>query len=235
MAGACRAGGPAFGARSHVTAVPANVAARVAAVGDHLSRGQVYTTHPARLHSSLPCGCWQQLPLTSHSRHLRTTSRSPPGKSRNGREPARRRGWLNNRPAKSDMSRTCRFRFRLNAHPCRHLGCPPTPRQVRACHRRRRELRPGLIPRARRDRPPLPRPRVVLARSYARIHWQNLVSFGVLPLEFTDPADYQRIQPDHRLAASRCCWGPSSRRDLPRHHSRAGLPAAPSKRVRTGI
>jgi aconitate hydratase len=28
--------------------------------------------------------------------------------------------------------------------------------------------------------------RVVLARSYARIHWQNLVNFGVLPLEYDD-------------------------------------------------
>ncbi|MFD5247740.1 aconitate hydratase [Amycolatopsis sp. NPDC058340] len=35
--------------------------------------------------------------------------------------------------------------------------------------------------------------RVVLARSFARIHWQNLANFGVLPLEFADPADYDRI------------------------------------------
>ena len=32
--------------------------------------------------------------------------------------------------------------------------------------------------------------RVVLARSFARIHWQNLANFGVLPLTFADPADY---------------------------------------------
>ena len=36
---------------------------------------------------------------------------------------------------------------------------------------------------------------VVIARSYARIHWQNLVNFGVLPLTFADPADHDRIQP----------------------------------------
>jgi predicted aconitate hydratase len=36
--------------------------------------------------------------------------------------------------------------------------------------------------------------RVVLARSYARIHWQNLVNFGVLPLEFTDPGDYDEVE-----------------------------------------
>lgn len=34
---------------------------------------------------------------------------------------------------------------------------------------------------------------VVVAKSFARIHWQNLPCFGVLPLTFTDPADYDRI------------------------------------------
>jgi len=41
--------------------------------------------------------------------------------------------------------------------------------------------------------------RLVIARSYARIHWQNLVNFGVLPLEFTNPDDYDRIRQGHRL------------------------------------
>lgn len=41
--------------------------------------------------------------------------------------------------------------------------------------------------------------RAVLAKSYARIHWQNLANFGVLPLEFTDPADYDRIDPGDLL------------------------------------
>ncbi|GAA1772172.1 aconitate hydratase [Streptomonospora arabica] len=36
--------------------------------------------------------------------------------------------------------------------------------------------------------------RAVVARSFARIHWQNLANFGVLALEFTDPADYDRIE-----------------------------------------
>jgi aconitate hydratase len=35
---------------------------------------------------------------------------------------------------------------------------------------------------------------VVVARSYARIHWQNLANFGVLALEFTDPEDLDRIE-----------------------------------------
>ncbi|UQA90857.1 aconitate hydratase [Streptomyces halobius] len=41
--------------------------------------------------------------------------------------------------------------------------------------------------------------RVVLAKSYARIHWQNLVNFGVLPLEFDDPTDYERIEVEDQL------------------------------------
>ena len=34
---------------------------------------------------------------------------------------------------------------------------------------------------------------LVIAESFARIHWQNLVSFGVVPLTFADPADRKRI------------------------------------------
>jgi aconitate hydratase len=35
--------------------------------------------------------------------------------------------------------------------------------------------------------------RVVIAKSFARIHWQNLVNFGILPLTFVEPEDYDRI------------------------------------------
>lgn len=41
--------------------------------------------------------------------------------------------------------------------------------------------------------------RVVIAESYARIHWQNLVNFGVLPLVFDHPEDRERIQQDSKL------------------------------------
>lgn len=34
---------------------------------------------------------------------------------------------------------------------------------------------------------------LVLAKTYARIHWQNLVNFGILPLSFVDRNDYNRI------------------------------------------
>ncbi len=37
--------------------------------------------------------------------------------------------------------------------------------------------------------------RAVLARSFARIHRQNLLNFAVLPLSFLHPADYDRIEP----------------------------------------
>ena len=36
--------------------------------------------------------------------------------------------------------------------------------------------------------------RAVVVKSFARIHAQNLINFGVLPLTFVDPADYVAIQ-----------------------------------------
>ncbi|MDX1653927.1 MAG: aconitate hydratase [Candidatus Competibacteraceae bacterium] len=42
--------------------------------------------------------------------------------------------------------------------------------------------------------------RIIIARSFARIHWANLVSFGVLPLTFTDGGDYQALTLGTRLA-----------------------------------
>ncbi|MFW6206637.1 MAG: aconitase family protein, partial [Gemmatimonadota bacterium] len=41
--------------------------------------------------------------------------------------------------------------------------------------------------------------RAVIARSYARIHAQNLVNFGVLPLIFEDPADHESIDQGDEL------------------------------------
>jgi aconitate hydratase len=35
--------------------------------------------------------------------------------------------------------------------------------------------------------------RLVIAKSFARIHWQNLVNFGILPLTFESPADYDGL------------------------------------------
>ncbi|MFT5286137.1 MAG: aconitate hydratase [Planctomycetota bacterium] len=48
--------------------------------------------------------------------------------------------------------------------------------------------------------------RAVLAKGFARIHSQNLINFGVLPLTFIDPADYDDIQAGDvlRLTDLRC-------------------------------
>jgi len=35
--------------------------------------------------------------------------------------------------------------------------------------------------------------RAVIAKGFARIHWQNLINFGILPLTFDDPADWEEI------------------------------------------
>lgn len=39
----------------------------------------------------------------------------------------------------------------------------------------------------------------VLAKSYARIGWQNLVNFGIMPLEFVNPDDYNTIDRDDEI------------------------------------
>ena len=41
--------------------------------------------------------------------------------------------------------------------------------------------------------------RVVVALSFARIHHQNLANFGILPLEFDDPNDWEKIETDDIL------------------------------------
>ncbi len=42
--------------------------------------------------------------------------------------------------------------------------------------------------------------RAVLAKSYARIHWQNLVNFGILPLTFANTGDWDKISQDDVLS-----------------------------------
>ena len=41
--------------------------------------------------------------------------------------------------------------------------------------------------------------RAALAVSYARIHWQNLVNFGIVPLQFLDHDDYEAIEQGDEL------------------------------------
>jgi aconitate hydratase len=40
---------------------------------------------------------------------------------------------------------------------------------------------------------------VVIAISFARIHSQNLINFGVLPIQFVDEVDYSKINKDDIL------------------------------------
>ncbi len=44
--------------------------------------------------------------------------------------------------------------------------------------------------------------RVVISKRFARIHWENLVNFGVLPLTFADEPDYDSIDQGDTLALS---------------------------------
>ncbi len=36
--------------------------------------------------------------------------------------------------------------------------------------------------------------KIIIAKSFARIHWQNLVNFGILPLHFTNKNDFDNIE-----------------------------------------
>jgi aconitate hydratase len=44
--------------------------------------------------------------------------------------------------------------------------------------------------------------RAVIAKSFARIHWQNLINFGIAPLTFKNPEDWDRIQLEDELQIS---------------------------------
>ena len=44
--------------------------------------------------------------------------------------------------------------------------------------------------------------RCVIAKSFARIHWQNLINFGILPLTFANPGDWEKIDQDNVLVIS---------------------------------
>ena len=43
---------------------------------------------------------------------------------------------------------------------------------------------------------------LVVAKSFARIHWQNLVNFGVLPLSFVDASDYESLKSGDKITIS---------------------------------
>ncbi len=41
---------------------------------------------------------------------------------------------------------------------------------------------------------------LVIAKSFARIHWQNLINFGILPLTFINTKDYDQIKQGSMIA-----------------------------------
>ena len=44
--------------------------------------------------------------------------------------------------------------------------------------------------------------RAVVAKSFARIHQANLINAGILPLTFSDPEDYERLEQGEELELS---------------------------------
>ena len=54
----------------------------------------------------------------------------------------------------------------------------------------------------------------VIVRSFARIHETNLKKQGILPLTFADPADYDKIQPHHRVTVHLDNFAPGSQLSL---------------------
>ncbi|MDQ3966324.1 MAG: aconitate hydratase [Actinomycetota bacterium] len=56
--------------------------------------------------------------------------------------------------------------------------------------------------------------RVVIAKRFARIHWENLVNFGVLPLTFADESDYETLEQGDTLALSGVPEALRDRREL---------------------
>jgi aconitate hydratase len=44
--------------------------------------------------------------------------------------------------------------------------------------------------------------KAVIAKSFERIHAANLVNFGIIPMVFADPSDYDRVQAGDRLTAA---------------------------------
>ena len=49
--------------------------------------------------------------------------------------------------------------------------------------------------------------RMVIAKSFARIHAANLINAGILPVTFADPADYEKVSQGHQLTISHIADG----------------------------
>lgn len=64
--------------------------------------------------------------------------------------------------------------------------------------------------------------RVVVAKSYARIHWQNLANFGVLALEFTDPENFDHVSEGDELTMRELRTAVESGHDIVVHNLTTG-------------
>ena len=73
--------------------------------------------------------------------------------------------------------------------------------------------------------------RAVLAKSYARIHWQNLANFGIVALEFDDPADYDRISAGDVLRIDGLREALAAGKSVPVHNVTAGVDIAARHRL----
>jgi aconitate hydratase len=78
--------------------------------------------------------------------------------------------------------------------------------------------------------------RAVVAKRFARIHEQNLVNFGVLPLTFADPGDYDRVDQGDELAIENPAAQIQSGRDVTvenrtKHESYSCMHALSSRQV----
>jgi len=56
--------------------------------------------------------------------------------------------------------------------------------------------------------------RFVIAKSFARIHWQNLANYGVLALEFENPDDYDTVDKDDVLRIEQLREGLSDKKTM---------------------
>ncbi|AEF42932.1 aconitate hydratase [Hoyosella subflava] len=65
--------------------------------------------------------------------------------------------------------------------------------------------------------------RAVIAQSFARIHWQNLANFGIVPLEFVNPEDYEQIDADDVIVIDGVRDALQSGKELTVHNATKGV------------
>jgi aconitate hydratase len=64
--------------------------------------------------------------------------------------------------------------------------------------------------------------KAVIAKSFERIHSANLVNFGILPLAFRNPADFERIEPGDDVTAENWREAIAAGQPVLLHNGRSG-------------